>query len=700
MKKIIRFFLTILLTGCWVSCRNAENISRADLVDMFMGVQGFSNCVIGPQLPHGSVNPAPQTPNGFHDGYDPADPIRGFGQLHVSGIGWGRYGQVFLSPQTGFDASETGHDSPKSNETATPYYYAVHLDRYDIFTELTPTHHCVSYRFTYPVEQEANLLLDMAHNIPQHIVPIVEGRFLGGSMVYDAGADLLSGWGEYMGGFGSQQPYKVYFAIQLGVKPQDVAITDRGDAALYARIKFPEKTGTVMANVGISMKSEANAVRYLSAEIGDRDFEDIKNTARQIWNRTLSGIDIQGGTLDEQRLFYTAMYHSFVMPRDRSGDNPNWDSDNPHFDDHYCVWDTWRTKFPLMLLLDEPFVVRNIQSFIDRYEHDSIVTPTYTSSLEWEAIRKQGGDDVDNVIADVFVKKVGGFDREKAYELIRRHASCDRSPDYLRLGWEPEPALQMSCSYTMEYAYNDFCAATVALAMNDTVTADSLMARSGKWVNLFNKEAESFGFKGFIAPRKENGEWLGIDPAKRYGPWTTYFYEGNSWVYTLFTPHQFDRLIGLCGGKETMVDRLIYGFEHDLMELDNEPGFLSPFIFIHCDRPDLTAKYVKMIRDNHFSLTTGYPENEDSGAMGAWYVFTSIGFFPNAGQDYYYLLPPAFPEIRMVRENGKIIHIQTKKSTPDARELDYVMLNGKKLDRAYIYHDEIADGATLIYMMK
>lgn len=149
-----------------------------------------------------------------------------------------------------------------------------------------------------------------------------------------------------------------------------------------------------------------------------------------------------------------------------------------------------------------------------------------------------------------------------------------------------------------------------------------------------------------------------------------------------------------------MVDRLIYGFEHDLIELDNEPGFLSPFIFIHCDRPDLTAKYVKMIRDNHFSLTTGYPENEDSGAMGAWYVFTSIGFFPNAGQDYYYLLPPAFPEIRMVRENGKIIHIQTKKSTPDARELDYVMLNGKKLDRAYIYHDEIADGATLIYMMK
>lgn len=181
-------------------------------------------------------------------------------------------------------------------------------------------------------------------------------------------------------------------------------------------------------------------------------------------------------------------------------------------------------------------------------------------------------------------------------------------------------------------------------------------------------------------PRRENGEWVKIDPAQRYGPWVEYFYEGNSWVYTLFTPHQFSRLIRLCGGKESMANRLAYGFEKELIELDNEPGFLSPFIFSHCDRPDQTAKYVDFIRKNHFSLATGYPENEDSGAMGAWYIFTSIGFFPNAGQDFYYLLPPAFPEVTLTMENGKKIEIKAIKSSPGASYIESVVLNGKPLD--------------------
>ena len=124
-----------------------------------------------------------------------------------------------------------------------------------------------------------------------------------------------------------------------------------------------------------------------------------------------------------------------------------------------------------------------------------------------------------------------------------------------------------------------------------------------------------------------------------------------------------------------MVNRLSYGFENDLIELDNEPGFLSPFIFSHCDRPDMAAKYVDFIRTNHFSLAKGYPDNEDSGAMGSWYIFTSIGFFPNAGQDYYYLLPPAFPEVTLTMENGKKIEVKTIKSSPDAKYIQSVVLN-------------------------
>lgn len=675
----------------------AGDTDKVSYVDMFMGVRGNSNCVIGPQLPHGSVNPAPQTPNGGHNGYDENDVIRGFGQLHVSGIGWARYGQVFISPQIGFKAGETEHDSPKSGEVATPYYYKVNLDRYNIQTEITPTHHSVFYRFTYPKSGNKNILLDMKHNIPQQIVPIVKGQFLGGNISYDESSGLLTGWGEYLGGFGSAEPYKVFFAIRPDVKLKEVKVTDKGVKALYARLSLPTDAETVHLGVGVSLKSVDNACKYLEQEIGKHSFDDVKNLVKAAWNEVFSKIDVRGGTEEEQRLFYTAMYHSFVMPRERTGDNPRWTSGQPHIDDHFCVWDTWRTKYPLMMLINESFVAKTMNSFIDRFAHDGECTPTFTSSLEWEM--KQGGDDVDNIIADAFAKNLKGFDKRKAYELVKWNALHARDSLYLKYGWIPETGARMSCSYTMEFAYNDACDARIARMMGDNETANYLERRSGEWVNLFNPELESHGFKGFVGPRKENGDWIKIDPAQRYGSWVEYFYEGNSWVYTLFAPHQFDRLIELCGGKENMVNRLSYGFENDLIELDNEPGFLSPFIFSHCDRPDMAAKYVDFIRTNHFSLAKGYPDNEDSGAMGSWYIFTSIGFFPNAGQDYYYLLPPAFPEVTLTMENGKKIEVKTIKSSPDAKYIQSVVLNGKVLDRTWIRHAEIAEGATIIYYL-
>jgi len=349
-----------------------------------------------------------------------------------------------------------------------------------------------------------------------------------------------------------------------------------------------------------------------------------------------------------------------------------------------------------MTLINESFVAKTINSFIDRFAQDGICTPTYTSSMEWDSL--QGGDDVDNIIADAFVKKVKGFDQSKAYELIKWNAFNVRNKSYQKEGWVPEKGERMSCSYTMEFAYNDFCDGEIAKIMNDNKTSISLMNRSNNWTKLFNSNLESNGFKGFVSPRKENGEWIKIDPSKRYGSWVEYFYEGNSWVYSLFTPHQFGKLIDLCGGKEKMVERLSYGFDQNLIELDNEPGFLSPFILSHCDRPDLAAKYVSKIR-KRFSLAEGYPGNEDSGAMGSWYIFTSIGFFPNAGQDFYYLLPPAFSEVALTMENGKTINVETIKSSSKANYIESVQINGKKIDKPWITHAEIADGATIIYKL-
>lgn len=689
MKRNVLISALIFLTSSLSAAAATE--SRADMVDMFMGVRGNSNCVIGPQLPHGSVNPAPQTADGGQNGYDEHDLIRGFGQLHVSGIGWARYGQVFLSPQIGFSAKEKGHDSPKSAEVATPYYYKVHLDRYGIDAEMAPTRHAVAYRFSYPERGKRTLLVDMRHSIPQHIVPIVGGTFRGGELSWDAENRVLEGWGEYAGGFGSADPYKVYFSMQIDDPDCRVSITDRADKELYARIDLSRPV--VNAAVGVSLRSVERAGKYRYIELENKDVDRVAALAKAEWEKALGRIEVEGSDADKA-LFYTALYHSLVMPRDRSGDNPHWQGTN-HIDDHFCVWDTWRTAYPLLTLIEESFVAKTVNSFIERMAHNGKCTPTFTASMEWDS--KQGGDDVDNIIADAILKDVKGFDRDKAYGVMLANAGGARCPEYRELGWVPGEDKMMSCSYTMEYAYNDDCLARIAALRGDTATARAAAARSRRWEAMFDPELESEGFKGFIGPRRADGSRISIDPAKVYGPWVEYFYEGNSWTYSLFAPAQIERLISLFGGKEATVRRLRHGFDRGLVDIANEPGFLAPFIFSHCDRPDLTADYVGAIRRRSFSIEGGYPDNEDSGAMGSWYVFTSIGLFPNAGQDYYYLLPPAFDRASLTMENGKKITVTARRSSPGARYIASVTLNGSPLSRSWVRHDEIARGALIEY---
>lgn len=691
MRIKILFLSALTLLGASISV--AQDL--ADEVDLFMGVHGNSNCVIGPQLPHGSVNPSPDTPKGGQNGYDENDAIRGFSQLHVSGIGWSRYGQILISPQNGFSANETGHDSPKSDEIAKPYCYSVKLTRYDILTELAPTHHGAIYRFTFNKPQNNNILLDLRHNIPQDIVPIVKGLFNGGEISYDEKENLILGYGIYAGGFGSKQPYYVYFAMKIDDPDASVTIVNNGKKALYAKIGIKSKV--VNARIAISMSSVRNAIKSLEVELEDSSYEQICNAARMQWNSTLGKIVFKGGSKEQRQLFYTALYHSYIMPRLRTGDNPGWKSNEPHLDDHYCVWDTWRTKFPLMTLLNPSFTAATIRSFIDRYKHDGYCTATYTSSMEWP--ENQGGDDVDNIIADAILKGVKGFDYKLAYEVMKNDALTQRDSTYRSQGWIPGEHKMMSCSYTLEYAYNDDRTSVIAELMGDREIANMLRKRSVGWINIFNPALESGGFKGFIAPRKDNGDWITIDPKYKWGSWVDYFYEGSSWTYSLFVPSQFSRLIRMCGGKQMMTNRLCYGFDNSLIDMSNEPGFIAPFIFNHCDRPDLSACYVDKIRQEMFSLRGGYPDNEDSGAMGSWYVFTSLGIFPNAGQNLYYLLPPAYDDITVTMENGKKIKIHVNRLSADAKFISSVTVNGEVLSRSWISHDEIINGAVIEYTL-
>ena len=342
-------------------------------------------------------------------------------------------------------------------------------------------------------------------------------------MLFRSQTKTLQGWGEYSGGFGSGLPYRVYFCAKIKEPVDRVDIVNFNDSVCYAKVTLLSDTKRVNLGIGISMKNRENAEKFLSSEIGNNSFENIKHNARTIWNKTLSKIDVKGGSESEKKLFYTALYHSFLMPRDRTEDNPWWDSSAPHLDDHYCVWDTWRTKYPLMVLINESFVTKTINSFIDRFENNKKCMPTFTSSLD--SPNKQGGDDVDNIIADALNKGVKGFDANKAYEIMLHNAFSERSKEYLKYGWQPETGTPMSCSSAMEFAYNDFCTSTVAEKMNDNSNAIILKKRSNSWIMLFDSNLTNNGFAGFIVPKNLNREWIPINPEKNFGSWVEYFYE-------------------------------------------------------------------------------------------------------------------------------------------------------------------------------
>ena len=211
MRILNRTFLAfnIFLITLVLSAKAQDRL--VDFVDPRIGASGDeSNCAIGPQLPYGSINPGPQTPNANQNGYNPNQPIRGFGQLHVSGIGWGKYGQIFVSPQVGLVVGEAEHDSPKADELVRPNQYGVTLSRYNIRTEIAPAMHAAIYRFTFPKTNDGSILIDITHNIPLDIVPFVGGKVSEGLVSIDTALRQISGYGQYAGGFGAGA-YKVYF---------------------------------------------------------------------------------------------------------------------------------------------------------------------------------------------------------------------------------------------------------------------------------------------------------------------------------------------------------------------------------------------------------------------------------------------------------------------------------------------------------
>ncbi|MBV6654190.1 MAG: GH92 family glycosyl hydrolase, partial [Mameliella sp.] len=580
-------------------------------------------------------------------------------------------------------------------------------------------HRYTFYTWDKSTAIDGHLRIDVAHTVGR--IGLKDSRCIK-AQVEIIGDNAIQGSGTFSGGWGGQNPYTVFFYAEFD-RPFDAAGVWQDTTLLYSQsalnITFPEdqpvnlrrmgawasfngpQRHQVEARVGVSFKSIDNAREFLTEE-KELQFDDILAKADQAWDSRLSRIQVTGGLPEHQRLFYSTLRNTFLMPTEVTGAVGEW-GDTPHFWDHYCIWDVFRTVMPLHTLIAPEKQRAILQSLLSIYDKNGWLPDAWVAGNYGDI---QGGTNVDVVFADAVVKKLGGFDSAKALEAMRKHAETN-SPapdkfgryldDYLNLGYVTSASTNGATSRSLEYAYNDFCIAQVAEAAGDTATARLYRERSGHIFRLFNKEAGHFWAKD------RAGNWQpGITTENlRKDHWNDpYFYEASPLAYSSYVPHDMSGLIQQHGSAEAYIAYLDRLLTNPKFDLGNEPLFLLPYQYIYAGRPDKTAEIVQqLLRKEYAASANGLPGQDDSGAISSWFTFSAMGFFPVAGQDLYLIGSPLFDRSKIRLENGKVFEVIAKRRSAKNIYIQSAKLNGLPIDRAWFKHHELMQGGKLELVM-
>jgi predicted alpha-1,2-mannosidase len=696
-------------------------------VDPLLGASGGGNVFPGPAVPFGMIRPGPDMTAPFgHDanaGWNVTGDIRGFSQTHLSGAGGGdKYGNILVQPTTG-DPAPLDSASPRADEKASVGLYSVTLARYGVGVEITSARRSAIYRFRYPEGAKANLLFDVSHFLLSGL-RTGEMQSLVNSKAQILSPTEVAGSTSISGGWNKQPvPYTVYFCARMDtpavswgtwlggqLEPGSKSVNGQANNRAGAWLTFEPKAGRpVMMKIGISFISVEQARRNLAAEIPGFDFAATHAAALAKWNQALSKVELKSATPEQEQLFYTALYHTMLMPTDRTGENPLWKSAEPYYDDYYAIWDIFRTSGPLLTLIAPERETAIVRSLVDIYRHDGWLPDARSGNYNG---RTQGGSNAEFLITDAYIKGLKGIDWPTAYAAEVRDAEVSPADhfkegrggldDWHHLGYVSIEGSDRPGSVHMEYAADDFEIALLAKGLGKTADYKKYLARSGNWKNLWDADFTVDGFKGFIRPRHRDGSWLTPFTAMDFCTWGgETFYEGNSWTYSTFVPQDVASLITMSGGPQTFVDRLDAFFAvPGRYDVGNEPGFLAPYLYIWAGRPDKTDEHVRaIIAKSYHAGPNGLPGNDDSGAMSSWYAFGQMGIFPNAGQNVYLIGSPAYQQTTIHLAGGKDFIIEARNLSAENIYVVAATLNGRSLDRAWLRHREIAVGGRLVLTM-
>ena len=707
MKTLALAFL--ILVGC--GDKPPASVPEAlDLVDPFIGTGGHGHTFPGATMPFGMVQLSPDTRLDGWDGcsgYHNSDKqIYGFSHTHLQGTGVSDYGDVLLMPHTGRTTMNNGADGErgyrssfaKSTETASPGYYSVFLDKTGVRVELTATTRVGVHRYRFREGESPWVVIDMRHRDPitESSIKDADPRTLVGHRISDAWA----------------RDQRVYFAARFSV-PWITFVRSADDDPMRAYVMFPKGTREVVVSVGISAVDIDGAQRNLAAEAPTDDFDKAHTAARAAWRKQLGRIEIEGGTRAQQRTFYTALYHSCIAPnlfmgvdgRYRGTDGRIHTSDFDYYT-VFSLWDTFRAAHPLFTILEPKRTNDFIRTMLAQYEQGG-------SLPVWELAGTYTGCMIGyhsvSVIADAYAKGIRDYDANLALGAMVHSASKDERglPAYREFGFIPSEIEGESVSKTLEYAYDDWCIATLAKGLEYADIHAEYSERAQSYKNVFDPAT------GFMRAKRNNA-WVGpFKPAEV----NSHFTEANAWQYSLFVPHDTEGLIELVGGRAKLaawLDRLFAapketsGREQaDITGLigqyahGNEPSHHMAYLYCHAGQPWKTQERVREILD---TLYTDKPDglcgNEDCGQMSAWYVFSALGFYPvTPGTTDYVIGAPLFPRATIRLENGKSFTIEAPGVSSTNRYVQSVSWDGHPLARAVLPHVMIAVGGTFVFEM-
>ena len=731
-------------------------------VNPFVGTSKMGHVFPGATVPFGMVQLSPQTnfevmhqEDGSYNkktyeycaGYQYRDTtIIGFSHTNFSGTGHSDLGDLLVMPTIGElvleplkrDSGEKGFYSFFSHdqEEASPGYYKVKLKSYDITAEHTTTERVGFHQYTFPKSKDAHIILDMVYNVYHHDNKNVW------TFIRVENDSLITGYRQTKGWARTRT---VYFAMSFS-KPFKSYGHEKYDSIVYDGFyrrfdqeeNFPEMAGKdirayfnfdteenekISIRMALSSVSTNGALNNLNTEIPEWDFEKIKQQAKIKWNRELSKIQVEMMDPREKVTFYTALYHTNLSPilyEDVDGKYRGLDQ-NIHesggFTNYtiFSLWDTYRALHPLFNITQPERnndMIKSMLAHHDQSVHHMLPIWSHYGNENWCMI----GYHATSVIADAMVKNVGNFNHQRALKACTNTANVryfDGLGDYIDYKYVPDDKSHSSVSKTLEYAYNDWCIAQIAAKAEKSETAAEYMKRSEYYKNVFDTRS------GFMRPKMSDGLFRkNFDPMDTHGQG---FIEGNAWNYGLYVPQDLENMVELMGGKKQFryhLDSLFameiadkYIDQHEDITRDgiignyvhgNEPGHHIPYLYNWTDKPYKTQERVRTILKAMYGPSEdGLCGNDDAGQMSAWYVFSSLGFYPvTPGSEYYAVGSPLVKSAQIQLPNGKKLDITVENQSPQNIYVQEITLNGKVIQHYQLKHSELINGGTLVYYME